>query len=395
MVNGSVTTSRTSSKHSNVNADNSRNRQKSHVTQVSVEEITRNTYDSNKENRPESQTPKRLAASRRTSDASTVWVDNAKLDDEVFTKLPDPLRSRTGRKIYANHGRESKSEVISTVKSPENENVEKAESLSNESKKEETRLEYSRVENITSKENTSRRIDMKSTNSSDNHKNEGKDVLSSGSESIRVDVPLTVENYEDANLLKSATVSSVNVSPRQISIKEKVENNDIARSSAKKSRQFDRSKSRNRSKARDSNHETAGTSRRDSSKFDSTATAETNSRSSSSRHRSKNSNSRSRSAQKTRDAIAAEASSGRQRNADSGSETNANRRAETRRNDVRRTSEGKRRSKEGTAKAAKVKVDEQDIQAQSRSRSRAAISNLGNLQFNPETLITIIINIIK
>lgn len=320
-------------------------------------------------------------------------MDSTKLDHEVFTKSPDPLRSRTGRKIYANHEREPKIEVIPTRKSTENENVKKTESPSSEPEKEKARSEDSRTENVTSKANVSKRIDTKSMNSSSNHKNESKDVLLSGSESVRVDVPLTVGNDEDVNLLTSATVSPVNVSPQQASrpIKEKVESNDIARSSAKKSRQSDRSKSRNRSKTRDSNLETAnaGTSRRGSSKFSGTATAETNERSSRHRSNAKNVNSRSRSAHKSRDAIATEArSSGRQRNADTDSEANANRRTETRRND-RRTSEGKRRSKDDRSKAVEAKVDEQDIRTQSRSRSRAVTSNLGNLQF-PETLINII-----
>lgn len=389
MADGSVTTSRTNSKHSNVNVDNSRNRQKSHVIQVLQEEIMKDTHDNNKENRPESQTLKQPAASRRTfSDASPIWVDNAKSDHKA-TKTPDSLRSRTGRKIYANQGRELKSEVIPTRKFPENENVEKVESPSDESKKEETQSEYSRTENVTLKANVSRKIDMKSINNSSNYKDEeGKDGLLSGSESIRVNVPLTVGNNENANLLTSATVSSVNVSPRQTLIKEKVENNDIVKSTATKNRQSDRSKSRNRSKTRDPNHETVnvGTSRRGSSKFG--VTAETIESSTHSRHKSnaKNVNSKSRSAYKSRDAFAAEArSSGRQRNADSDSEMNANRRTETRYND-RRMSEGKRRSKEGRSKAEEVKIDEQDTQAQSRSRSRAIISDFGNLQFNPETL---------
>lgn len=381
MADGSVTTSRTSSKHLNTSADNSRNRQKSHATQILKEEITRDTHDDNKENAPE---PKRLAASRRTSNTSPVWVDNAKLDHEVFTKSPDHLRSRTGRKIYVNQARESKSEVIPSRKSPEIENVEKAENSTSEPKKEEARLEHSRAENVTSKASASRRMDTKSANSSSSRKDEPKDVLLSGSESVRVDVPLRVENDEDGNLTSAATVSSVNVSPRQISrpVKEKVESNDIARSSSNKSRQSDRSKPRNRSKTRDPNLETAnsGGSRRDSSKFGDAT--ETNERSSNSRHRSnaKNVNSRYRSAHKSRDATEAR-SSGRQRNVDVDSETNANRRTETRRND-RRTSEGKRRSKDGRSKDAEAKVDEQDIRAQSRSRSRAATSNLGNLYLN-------------
>lgn len=310
-------------------------------------------------------------------------MDNAKLDPEVFTKS-DHSRSRTGRKIYVNHGRELKGEVTPSRRSPENENVEKAESQRSESRKEETRLEHPRTENVTSKVNGSEKIDTKSTNSSS--KDEAKDVLLSGSESVRVDVPLTVGNDEDVNLLTSVTASSINVSPRQASrpVKEKVESNDIARSNTKKSRQSDRSKSRNRSQTRNPNLETSNsgsTSRRGSSRFDGTATAETNERSSNSRHRSnaKNVNSRGRSAHKTRDAIAAEArSSGRQRNVDTDSETNANRRTETRRND-RRTSEGKRRSNDGRSKAAEVKVDEQDIRAQSRSRLRTVTNNLGNL----------------
>lgn len=377
----------------NSSADNSRNRQKSHAAQAFKEEITRDKHDDNKENTPESQTPgrKRLAVSRRTSDASPVWVDNTKLDHEVFTKSSDHLRSRTGRKIHMNQGKETKGQVVPSRKSPD-ENVKKTESPSNEPEKKEARAEHSRAENVTSKANASRRIDAKSANSSSDRKDEAKDVLLSGSESIRVDVPLTVGNDEDTNLLTSATVSSVNVSPRQASrpVKERVENNDIARSNVKKSRQSDRSKPRNRSKTRDPNLGTTnsgGGSRRGSSKFGGNATAETHGRSSNSRHRSnaKNVNSRGRSAHKSRDAIAAEArSSDRERNADTDFETNANKRTDTRRND-RRKSEGKRRSKDGRSKAAETKVDEQstlveqDIRTQSRSRSRASISNLGNL----------------
>lgn len=384
----STTTSRTSSRHLNTSVDNSRNRQKSHATQALKEEITR---DDNKENAPESRTPKRLTASRRTSsDASLIWVDNVKLDHEVFTKS-DHLRSRTGRKISVNHGRESKGEIIPTRKSPENENVEKAKSPSKKSEKEEARLERSKIENVTPKANMSKKIDTKSTNNSGSHKDHSKDVSLSGSESIRVNVPLTVGNDEDVNLLTSATASSVSVSPRQASRsdREKIESNDIARSNTKKSRQSNRSKSRNRSKTRDPNFETAN-SRRSSSRSSSTATAETNRRSSNSRHRSssKNVNSRGRSTHKSRDAVTAEArNNDRQRNTDIDSEANANRQTDTRRND-RRTSEGKRRSKDSRSKA-EVKVDEQDIRVQSRSRSRAATSNLGNLQFNPETLINI------
>ena len=369
----------------NTSVDNSRNRQKSHATQTLKEEITRDDIRGNKENAPESRTPKRLTASRRTSsDESLIWVDNIKLDHEVFTKS-NHLRSRTGRKISVNHGRESKGEIIPTRKSPENENVEKAKSP-RESEKEEAQLEHLKIENVAPKVNISKKIDTKSTNNSGSHKNQTKDVLLSGSESVRVNVPLTDGN-DEVNLLTS------NVSPRQASRsdREKVESNDIARSNTKKNRQSNRSKSRNRSKTRDPNLETANsgsTSRRDSSRSSST---EMNRQSSNSRHRSssKNLNSRGRFTHQSRDTVTAEAKNlDRQRNIDIDSETNANRR----RND-RRTSEGKRRSKDNRSKT-EVKVDEQDIRVQSRSRSRAAMSNLGNLQFNLETLINIaLINI--
>lgn len=377
----SATTSRTSSRHLNTSADNSRNRPKSHATQTLREEITRDAHGDNKENVPEPQTPKRLTASRRTLDVSPVRVDDTKLDHEAFTKAPDLLRSKTGRKLYVNHPRESKREVISSRKPLENENVEKAESPTSELGKEQlARLEISKAENVASKVNAMRRIDTQSANSSSNRKDEPKDVLLSASESVRVDIPLRVgENGED--LTFATTISSVSSRQASRSVKEKVESNDIARSSAKKSRQSDRPNSRNRSKTRDLNLETAnpgGTSRRGSSKFGDTATAETSERTNNSRHRSNAKSSRGRSGNRSKDASATEArSSGRQRNADTDSETNANRRTETRRKD--RMSEGKRRSKDGRSKAAEVKVDEQDIRTQSRSRSRVATSNLGNL----------------
>lgn len=395
--NGPAVPSRTNaSRHANLSNDNARNRSKSHTpqSQAPKKDITRDRQDDNKENVPDvSQAPKRQAASRRASmEASTVWVDDTKLDLEVFTKSPGHSRSRTGRKIYANlNAKESRNETVTPRKSLTESEVKKMESPKNKSEKEETRMEHPRViEDVVPKANESRMTDVKETNSSSSHKDEARerDILLSGSESVRVDIPLTVGNGEDANSNLLA-ISSVNVSSRQTPrpIKEKVEGNDIARSSAKKSRHSDRSKSRGRSNVNDPNFDVinfSSPSRRGTSKFGSTAEtiAETNGRSSNSRHRSggksTRTKSRSRSAHKSKDTA-----KGRNRAADIDFETNG--RTEKRRSSSdRRTSEGKRRSNDSRSKAVEIRTNDQDARAQARGRSRSAN---GSGKFNPEIVI--------
>lgn len=335
--------------------DTLRNRSRSHVTPVK-EEVTKNRQSDNQENVPETQTPRRQTASRRiSSDVSPVWVDDARLEQEVFTKSPGHSRSRTGRKIY------NEKETRRAVSSTTTENVDKIEIRpSGGSESEQTQPKNSRLtENVGSLNASTKDVIANVTQD----KIKDRDVLLSGSESVRVDVPLAVRNDEDANFLAATS------SPRQTArpIKEK-NSNDIARS--KKTRQSDRSKSRGRS-PNESNAETAnsGNSRRGSSKFG--GTAETNERSSNSRHRSKSASSRSRS--KSRDTNTTE---GRGRGRTGDSEING--RTETRRGsstDRRAGSEGKRRTKDGRSKVAETKV-EQDARAQPRSRSRSA-SNLG------------------
>lgn len=372
-VAGSVATSRANSRHANL-GDISRNRTRSHVT-PKKEEATPSRQSENKEekNTPEAQTPRRQAASRRiASDASAVWLDDAKLEHEVFTKLPGHSRSRTGRKIYTGHHNEKETKKQVQITQFATENTDKIEEPKNGSRiKEETR---STVGNVTSKVNASRKIDASANNGQDKIKD--RDVLLSGSESVRVDIPLTIGTEQNTNLV---TASSVNASTRQTArpIKE-AESDDIARSNAKKSRHSDRSKSRGRG-ASEPNVETtanSGSSRRSSSRLGGSATAETNERpSNNSRHRSSAKSVNSRSRSKSRDANATE-TRGRDRTADP--ETNANGRTEARRGsstDRRTGSEGKRRTKDGRSKAAETKM-KQDARAQPRSRSRSA-SNLG------------------
>jgi len=366
-------------RHANPAIDNVRNRSNS---QAAKKETTRSRHNDNKETVPESQAPKRQTASRRiSSETSTVWVDDAKLDLEVFTKSPDHSRSRTGRKIHiGTNERESKVQTTPLSRKSSNENAKKIESPRNGSEKEEARVEHSQTtENILSKVNVSGKTDTKITNASGDHKDEVKerDVLLSGSESIRVDVPLTVGNDEDAN---SNILASTSVS-RQISgpVKEKVESNDIA----KKSRQSDRSKSRVKSNTNlDSNLDVinlASVSRRGTSKFGGTATAETSERSSSSRHRSNSkgtrTKSRSRSTHKSKDIVTEAKGSGRSRTIDIDLERNG--RAEKRRtsSNDRRTSEGKRRSNDTRSKVAET-----------RGRSRS-VNGFGKFDLKTEVII--------
>ncbi|KMQ86589.1 putative threonine-rich gpi-anchored glyco isoform x10 [Lasius niger] len=346
-------------------------------------------HDDNKENVPESQMPKQQTISRRTSlDASSIWVDNAKLDHEVFTKSPDHSRSRTGRKIYTSYnGKELRSQTIPSRKSA-NENMEKDKSPISELEKEKARLEYPRVDNITSIANLSRMIDTKNVNDSSNRKEGGireRDVLLLGSESVlRVDIPLTIGNNENANISTSTTISSVNVSPRQTSrlIKKKVESNDIVELNTKKSKQSDRSRSRGISSANNPERAKSGSipPRRSSSKFGDTANTGTNGRASNAKRRSnaKNVNSRNRSAHKSRDPNTTEAGGNdRNKNVDTNSETSASGQTNTRRNlsNNRRTSEGKRRSKDDRKlKITEAKIDKQNVGTQSGSWSRTVNS---------------------
>lgn len=378
-INDSVATSQTNARHLNLSVDKLRNRPRLHIAK---EETIRSGQDDNKENVPESQTPKRQTASRRvSSDASLVWVDNAKLDLEV-TKSPDHLRSRTGRKIYANNGgRELKSQVNPSGNFSDK-NVQETKSSRNESEAEEApRSGRSKAidSNVASRVNASRKTDAKSAD--DSGKIRERDVLLSGSESVRVDIPLTLGNNEDANSNLVTSTSYVSVSPRQISRPLEEESDDVARSGAKRNRQSDRSKSRGRFTTDDSNQvANSGGTRRALSKIN--GTAETNGRSPNSRRRSnaKNANARDRSGHKSRDAVATEArNSGRSRNTNADSEISTNGRTEIRRNAFsnRRTPDGKRRSKDDRAKIAGTNVDEQEEgRTQPRSRPRI-ISELG------------------
>jgi hypothetical protein len=294
-TNDSVATSQKNARHLNHSIDNLRNRSRSHIAQAPKEELIKSRQDDNKEN-----VPKRQTVSRRvSSDASLIWVDNAKLDHEV-TKSPDHLRSRTGRKIYANNnGRELKSQV-NPSENFLNKNIQETKSPRNglEAGEAQSRSGHSKtIENIASGVNTSKKIDAKSANNSSKIKE--RDVFLSGSESVKVNIPLTLGNNKDAdsNLVTSATTSFSSVSSRQISRPIKEESNDIAKSSAKKTRQSDRSKPRSRFTTDDSNQTANSETRRASSKFDGTATAkdETNGRSPNSKHRSNAKNARDRS----------------------------------------------------------------------------------------------------
>jgi len=368
--------------------DNVRNRSNS---QAVKKEMIRNRHNDNKETVLESQAPKRQVTSRRiSSETSTVWVDDAKLDLEVFTKSPGHSRSRTGRKIHITpNEKESKAQIIPSSRKSSNENAEKIENPRNESEKEEARMRHPQTtENILSKANASGKIDTKVTNVSSDRKDEVKerDILLSGSESVRVDIPLTGGNDEDAN---SNILASANVS-RQTSrlVKEKVENNDIARSGAKKNRQSDRSKSRAKSNTNlDSNLDVinlANVSRRGTSKFGGTVTAETSERSSSSRHRSGSkgirTKSRGRSAHKSKNIATEAKGSSRSRTTDIDLERNGRTEKRTSSND-RRTSEGKRRSNDTRSKVAET-----------RGRLRS-INGLG--EFDPKTEVINKANYIK
>lgn len=388
MADGSAVTTRINARYLNSNVDNSQNCSKLHTSQVFKKEIMNSRHGDNKENTPESQSLKQQTASRRISlSASSVWIDSAKLDHEVFTKSPDYSRSRTGRKIYTNYnGKELKSQIIPSRKLV-NEN-EKEKNPIGKLEEKEVQLENSRVENIASIANISKVINTKNVNDSNKRKEESikeRDVLPLDSESVlRVNIPLTIKNDENANLLTSATISSVKMSSRQASrlIKEKVESNDIVGSNTKKSKQSDRSKSRRTSNANNLEIVNSESISRRSSPRSEIANMGINGRSSSTRRRAnaKNVNSRNRSVHKSRNTNTTETrNNDRNKNVDTNFETNVNEQTKTRRNlsNNERTSEGKRRSRNNRKlKITETKIDKQNARAQSGNWSRT-VSNLG------------------
>lgn len=403
-------TPRTNARHSNSDLGNPRNRPQSHTSQFPKGEVAKGRRDGNEENAYQLQMPKRQTASRRMSSETPAPVleNNGKLDLEVFTKSPNRSRSRTGRKIYTNYNeKELSSQAARSRRLPvKNAEDTKSPSDGSENRDAKSQSEHSRkftetTESIASKENVhlaSRRMDITNPNNSNDRNNSDtkikeQDLPLSGSESVRVNIPLT-EVRGDANAvsntLTSTTILSANMSPRQVvrPIKEKVDSNDIARSSAKKSRQSDRSKSRGRSKSV-KNHDFEETSPGNTSRKRGSSTAaiaETSGRSSNTRGRSKpkSSNSRGRSAPKSRDtATDARSSGSRGRNADTDLGTSANAQTEARRSSPndRRISETKRRSGDSrSTKFTETRMEERDVRAQSRARSRV-VSGQG--KFDP------------
>lgn len=387
IADNSAVTLRTNTRNSSV--DNSRNHLKLHTPQAFKEEIRKTGHDDKKENMPESQIPKQQTASRRiSSDVSSVWIDSAKLDHEVFTKSSDYSRSRTGRKIYTSYnGKELRSQIIPPRKSIK-EDIEKDKSLINKLERKETQLEYPTVKKIASIANISRVVDTKNANNSSNCK-EGsikeRDVLPLNSENVlRPNIPLVIENSKNINLLTSATISSVNASPRQTSrlMKEKVESNNIAESNTKKRKPFDRSKSRDISNTHNPEIVNSESIPRNSSRFADTVNRRTNRRSSSARNRSntKNVNSRSQSAHKLRNTNTTEVrGSEANKNVNINSEINVNGQTKIRRNlsNNERTSEEKRKSKhDRKLKVTELKMDKQNVRTQSGSRSHT-VNNSG------------------
>ncbi|XP_014479773.1 PREDICTED: uncharacterized protein DDB_G0287625-like [Dinoponera quadriceps] len=395
-------TSQANARHSDVG--NPRNRANSQFPKAEVAKARR---DSNEGNVFELQTPRRTqAAPRRVSLEAPLSVlqNSGKLDLEVFTKSPSRSRSRTGRKIYPNFNeKELNSQAARPRKLPVVKDVESSDSRP-ERKEAKLHTEYLKkfadtAENILPRANvysSSSRTDTtlannNNNNSTDNNNNNNnekikeRDLPLSGSESVRVDIPLTEVRVDASNPSASASVF-----PRQVarSPKEKAsDGNDIARSSSKKSnRQSDRSKSRGRSKSAKNRDGEATSSTNASRKRGSSALggaaafAETNARGNSNtrgRPNAKNVQSRSRSSQKSRDTASEARSRSRYLDVDLG--TSANVHTETRRsssNNDRRGPEAKRRSGDSrTTKFVDTRTtEEQDVRAQSRARSRVTSS---------------------
>ena len=285
----------------------------------------------------------------------------------MFLATTEPSRSRTGRKIQTTYSKKDLKTQISTSRRHSNKKFEEFTTTSYR-KESKGRSTTERIERST-RSGRSRENNSENDNAENNSATRrGPDTLLSGSESVRVDIPLVV-NRTGNPVSNPVTTESAVISQRRSDTKE---------SSRSGRTGSERSKNRGRSNdsevAGSSRGSSGGSSRRGSSKFGDSTTTEANEQVVSSR-RSTISRDRSRSSDAKNNSTTESRSRSRGRNLENNVKSSSNGGTER---DAKRKVAGERSSSDrrsrvldGVSRVTESRgQDGQDVRGRSRNRSR-------------------------
>lgn len=285
----------------------------------------------------------------------------------MFLATTEPSRSRTGRKIQTTYSKKDLKTQISTSRRHSNKKFEEFTTTSYR-KESKGRSTTERIERST-RSGRSRENNSENDNAENNSATRrGPDTLLSGSESVRVDIPLVV-NRTGNPVSNPVTTESAVISQRRSDTKE---------SSRSGRTGSERSKNRGRSNdsevAGSSRGSSGGSSRRGSSKFGDSTTTEANEQVVSSR-RSTISRDRSRSSDAKNNSTTESRSRSRGRNLENNVKSSSNGGTER---DAKRKVAGERSSSDRRSRVldsvSRVTEsrgqDGQDVRGRSRNRSR-------------------------
>nr|XP_033198551.1 mucin-17-like isoform X6 [Bombus vancouverensis nearcticus] len=318
-----------------------------------------------KNDEQKSETPKGI--SRRTSNGrannSTVTERLDNKGPSVFLATTESSRSRTGRKIQTTYSMKDLKTQIPTSRRYNSKKFRDVETTTASFRRE------SRGRSTTEKIERSTRSGRSKVNNAENNSiaRRGPDPLLSESESVRVDIPLTVD--ETGNPASDVTTGFDVASQRRSDAKE----------SSRSSRTgFERSKSRGRSNDSEASGSSRSASPRGSSKFSDSTTTEANEQIVSSR-RNTVSRDRSRGSEIKKNSVNESRSRSRGRNVENNtkpisggaSERNVKRKVAGERN----TSDRRPRIPDVTPRAIDSRrQDTQDVRGRSRSKSRSDVT---------------------
>ncbi|XP_076475769.1 uncharacterized protein LOC117161262 isoform X4 [Bombus vancouverensis nearcticus] len=318
-----------------------------------------------KNDEQKSETPKGI--SRRTSNGrannSTVTERLDNKGPSVFLATTESSRSRTGRKIQTTYSMKDLKTQIPTSRRYNSKKFRDVETTTASFRRE------SRGRSTTEKIERSTRSGRSKVNNAENNSiaRRGPDPLLSESESVRVDIPLTVD--ETGNPASDVTTGFDVASQRRSDAKE----------SSRSSRTgFERSKSRGRSNDSEASGSSRSASPRGSSKFSDSTTTEANEQIVSSR-RNTVSRDRSRGSEIKKNSVNESRSRSRGRNVENNTKPISGGASER---NVKRKVAGERNSSDRRPRIPDVtpraidsrRQDTQDVRGRSRSKSRSDVT---------------------
>lgn len=318
-----------------------------------------------KNDEQKSETPKGI--SRRTSNGrannSTVTERLDNKGPSVFLATTESSRSRTGRKIQTTYSMKDLKTQIPTSRRYNSKKFRDVETTTASFRRE------SRGRSTTEKIERSTRSGRSKANNAENNSiaRRGPDPLLSESESVRVDIPLTVD--ETGNPASDVTTGFDVASQRRSDAKE----------SSRSSRTgFERSKSRGRSNDSEASGSSRSASPRGSSKFSDSTTTEANEQIVSSR-RNTVSRDRSRGSEIKKNSVNESRSRSRGRNVENNTKPISGGASER---NVKRKVAGERNSSDRRPRIPDVtpraidsrRQDTQDVRGRSRSKSRSDVT---------------------